>query len=200
MLIVSVQGKREITNTEIIRDCINAGAEMIRTDKPVKCSVPIIGLKKIKVKDRSKDPYITPTLEDLKNVKNWAMYIAVDCRQENHENLKEIFSYAEYNKIRIVADIADIDDYYNLTKNLWQPYYITTALGVYDSHGMPPYYLMDDLISAGVRPGKIIAEGNINSENRIQRILQKEITNICIGTAISDPYKLTKRYLRAMMN
>lgn len=196
MLIVSVQGLKSETNTDIIHECIRAGADMIRTDKPVYCRVPLIGLNKVKVKDRSKEPYITPDLEHVKRVSKWAMYIAVDCRVEN-KNLDEIFSYCNQNNIKIVADLQKIDDYLALKEKGHFAHYYTTALGVFSTSGIPPYDLMDQLIKEGCQ--NIVAEGNINSENRIKIISDKGIKSICIGDAISNPYKLTKGFNNAIM-
>ena len=196
-LIVSVQGKNSELNTAVIQDCINAGASMVRTDKPVQCRVPIIGLQKIKVSNRARVPYITPMLENVKYVSKWAMYVAVDCRIENRENLVEIFSYATHNNIKIVADLQKIEDYENIVDQGYVPAFVTTALGIFGSAGMPPYDLMDELIVAGCE--NIIAEGNISSANRIAIIKKKGIDYICIGAAISDPYKLTKQFVRDML-
>ena len=197
-LIVSVQGKNTELNTAVIQDCINAGASMIRTDKPVQCRVPIIGLQKIKVSNRARIPYITPMLDNVKYVSKWAMYVAVDCRVENNDNLKEVFSYAKHNNIRVVADLQKIEDYENLVEQGYVPAFVTTALGIFWSEGLPPYNLMDELIVAGCK--NIIAEGNINSANRVTIIKKKGIKHLCIGAAISDPYKLTKRFVHDMLN
>lgn len=195
--IVSVQGKSEQTTTEIARECINAGATMIRTDKPIVCRVPLIGLCKIKVQNPRTMPYITPTITEVKNVANWAKYIAIDCRVENRENLENIFQYCERKKVYIVADLQKNEDYDNLQAMGLIPKYYTTALGVFGTT-VPPYDLMKYLIDNGEK-NKIIAEGNINSENRVSIIRKCGIDKICIGAAISDQYKLTKKYFYAMI-
>ena len=196
--IVSIQGRSSDLTHEMALECISGGATMIRTDKPIHCRVPLIGLWKIKVKSRSKEPYITPSLDYVKKVSKWARFVAVDCRVENVNNLKDIFSYAEHNGIKIVADIQKKADYENLISCGYNPAYITTALGVFGIK-IPPYDLIDFLLENG-ECRRLIAEGNIGSTYHVRNIANKGVDKICIGNAISNTFKLTKKYFHAMMS
>jgi len=196
-IIVSIQGYMPETTQELAKEATNAGAVAIRTDKYIDCPMPIIGLRKIKMNDYDimKEPYITPTINDISIVKKWLHknnFIAIDFRKIN-KNLNEINAYCLENKIDIIADIGDFDDYENIIKNGYTVAYVASTLSVlYNKRFYPDIELVKKLYDAGCR--NIIAEGNYRICKDVEDVLDYGINNVCIGTAISNIYKLTKKY------
>jgi putative N-acetylmannosamine-6-phosphate epimerase len=195
-IIVSIQGYSESTTKEMAKDAISAGAVAIRTDKNIYIhDVPIIGLKKIKVKSFIEQPYITPTIKEIEDVKVWADFIAIDFRILN-KNLSEIVEYCRHNQLNIIADISSMADYKNIIDNNYNISYITTALSVL--YLTKPYFPDKLLIKrlSDVGCTNLIAEGNYQYVDDVREAYQVGSHNVCIGSAISNIYKLTKKYTR----
>lgn len=198
-IIVSIQGYSLNTTQELANNAINAGAVGIRTDKLLNIDIPYIVLKKTKVEkeERIKIPFITPTIEDIQFYENKIdkdkVYIAVDYRVIN-KNLKSVSDYCRQKKIKIVADIANIGDYKNILSNNYYHDYIATTLSVlyYDNKYFPDIWLAQELYNSGCK--NIIAEGNFSKREDVRKVFYYGINNICIGSAISDIYKLTQKY------
>lgn len=193
-LIVSIQGYDSITTETMAREAVNAKAIAIRTDKPISVDVPIIGLQKIDVKDRLAMAYITPTVEDIAIVNDWADYVAVDYRMIN-KDLPQISSYCHDQKIKVIADIYGIEDYVNIKHNNYYYDYIATTMSVYNPRNKrhyPDVRLIKELIAAG--ENRFIAEGNFHTRAQVESAINEGAVNICIGDAISNTYKLTKKY------
>jgi putative N-acetylmannosamine-6-phosphate epimerase len=90
-----------------------------------------------------------------------------------------------------VADIACLDDYKNIINSGYECEYVTTALSVFDRHE-PDLRLVSDLYKIGCK--KIIAEGNFTACWQVAEAYKNGAVNVCIGTAISDIYKNTRRF------
>lgn len=199
-IIVSIQGYSSNTTQELANNAINAGAVGIRTDKLLNINIPYIVLKKTKIEknERLTIPFITPTIEDIQFYENKIdknrIYIAVDYRVIN-KNLKDISDYCRQKKIKIVADIANIGDYKNIITNNYYHDYIATTLSVlyYDNKYFPDVYFAQELYDLGCK--KIIAEGNFSRREDVRKVFYYGINNICIGSAVSDIYKLTQKYV-----
>lgn len=198
-IIVSIQGYNTIATETLAREAVNACAVAIRTDKPIEVDVPIIGLQKVKVGNTGKEAYITPTIEDVEKVGHWADFVAIDYRMCN-KNLNDISDYCKKNKIKVIADIMCFADYENIKENGYQFDYIATTLSVLNP-GNKRYYpdirLVKSLIAAGCR--NLIAEGNYNYRKDVKEVLDSGVHAVCIGTAISDVYKLTRRYTSILL-
>lgn len=193
-LIVSIQGYDSITTETLAREAVNAGAVGIRTDKPVAVDVPIIGLQKINVQNRAEQAYITPTISDVRKVSEWAEYVAIDYRSINQE-IKDISDYCQENEIKVIADIYGIVDYELIKTNNYYYDYIATTLSIYNPRNnrhYPDIKLLEELIAAGET--KIIAEGKYHTRNQVESAIREGVNNICIGDAICNVYKLTKKY------
>jgi len=191
-LIVSIQGYSIATTVELAGNAIRAGAVGIRTDKNMKSEVPTIGVRKIKVQNRDEMAFITVDVEAVKDVARWADLIACDCRCINPK-LMEIAAYCKENRLAWVADIATIDDYKNLIAQGLAPDYVATTLSVLESRFEPDLKLVADLAKAGCK--KIIAEGNYHSPWQVKQAYENGAYNVCIGAAISDVYKNTRRFV-----
>jgi len=194
-IIVSIQGYSKTTIEELAREAQNAGAIAIRTDKKIDTSLPVIGLKKEKGLTPSRQAYITSNVDDIEEVKQWANYVAIDYRRLN-PNLKDINSYCMDNKIKVIADIASIEDYENILKNNYSYEYMATTLSVLYLSSKQRYFPDMELIRKLVKAGetKIIAEGNFNTMSQVREVYALGCNNVCIGTAISNVYKLTKKF------
>ena len=190
-LIVSIQGYSRETTEELTEQAASGGACALRTDKLINCRLPIIGLKKSRVSNPETDPYITATLEDVKAVAAWSKIIAVDFRRANKER-KQISDYSKEMGLCIVADIMEIEDYFDILENEYYHQFVTPALRVFKKSHYPDFEFYENLIEYDCK--NMIAEGNIQTREQVKRCYEMGINNVCIGAAISDVYKLTKKY------
>lgn len=198
-IIVSIQGYNTITTETLAREAVNACAVAIRTDKPITIDIPVIGLQKIKVGNTSREAYITPTVEEVEKISKWADIVAIDYRRCN-KNLKEISDYCRSAGIKVVSDIMCFEDYENIKENSYHFDYIATTLSVL-SPGNRRYYpdkrLVKSLVADGCR--NVIAEGNYDYRKDVREVFNAGVHAVCIGTAISNIYKLTRRYTSILL-
>ncbi len=190
-IIVSIQGYSQRTTQELADNAVAAGAVAIRTDKPIRINVPIIGLNKVKVTDCSKYPYITPDVELIDQVATWANYVAIDYRLCN-TNLQELAEHCQLRGIQVVADIGHMRDYRNIRDNGYYYTYIATTMSVYHKKMYPEKEIVRKI---GKHVKYLIAEGNYRSRRDVQEAFELGAHNVCIGGAISDVYKLTRKYV-----
>ncbi len=189
-LIVSVQGYSRNTSEELIVNISNAGAVAIRTDKKVNSRLPLIGLVKNKVSDRKNIAYITPTLDDVKEVEKYTKIIAIDYRNIN-DDVEEISGYCKEKNLIVIADIGLISDYISIKENGYYYNYVATTLSVlYKDDFLPDINLIHELKNHGC--DKIIAEGNFTKRNQLYEAYEAGAYNVCIGSAITNAYRLTK--------
>lgn len=190
-IIASVQGYSCETTLEMVNACIEAKVIGIRSDTHIDIDVPLIGL--VKKNRRSRwSPYITPDVESISMVESWADYVAVDYRRCNPD-LKEISDYCRDNKLNIIADICQIEDYDNIIENGYYYTYIATTLSVLRRKFkfFPAITLLQQLHSRGEK--NIIAEGNYTSRDHVAQAYNY-CQNICIGGAISGIYKNARKF------
>jgi N-acylglucosamine-6-phosphate 2-epimerase len=159
--------------------------------------VPVIGL--IKAYNDASDVYITPRVDDVINLaKAGASIVAVDATQRtrwNGQTLEEF--YREVRKATSVQLLADIDSVENaqIAAKLGFDAVATTLHGYTDkpSSGLPNL----DLISEVARCVEValIAEGGFASPEAFKHALRNGAWAVCVGTAITNPYLLTKQFL-----
>lgn len=191
-IIVSIQGWSSDTTEEMIIEVANAGAVAVRTDKKVKSRLPLIGLVKQKVEERKNNAYITPTLEDVKEIETWTKYVAVDYRTIN-PNIEEISEYARKKKLIIIADIGRIEDFEAINENDFYYTYIATTLSVlYSKNYNPDLGLIEELQELECE--NIIAEGNFSTRSQVKKAFYMGVNNVCIGNAITNIFKQTKKF------
>jgi N-acylglucosamine-6-phosphate 2-epimerase len=196
-IIVSIQGYKQGTNYELAKEAVSAGASGIKTDKPVyfqenEKSVPIIGCYKIKVQTPAQEAYLTPTVELIKQVSEWCDYVSVDYRKIN-KNLPEISKYCRDNKIKVIADIGLLTDYKNIKENNYYYDFIATTFSVFYKHFRPDLRLLKQLKNNNEK--YILAEGNFSTRAQVKEAYEAGIDYICIGAAISNVYKLTRKFV-----
>jgi N-acylglucosamine-6-phosphate 2-epimerase len=188
-LIVSIQKYSQSTTQELAEKAIEGGAIAIRTDQHIMVDVPVIALEKLE----NKKFYITTTRKAIKNC-IWGQYVAIDSRKGNID-IDLLYSYCHINEINIVADIANIEDVYNLLAicaklKLKTPKFIATTFSMRE--GYPNLLLIQQIKKCTRIP--IIAEGGYSNTAYITAAMQNGANLICIGTAISDIKLITKEY------
>lgn len=189
-IIASIQGYKQVTIEEMAENAISAGAVAIRTDKPIRVNVPLIGLNKIHVNQPEKEAYITPEPELIDRVASWANFVAIDYRALNPK-LKELSDFCRKRKIKVIADIGTYEDFLNIKENDLYYNFIATTFSVFHVRFNPDLRLLKKLIKI---EKNIIAEGNYHTRQAVALAKEIGVHNICIGAAISDVYKLTRRF------
>lgn len=165
--------------------------------------LPVIGI--IKAVYEGSDVYITPTLKEVKDlIRTGCEVIALDCTKRarpNGEILNDLVKFIRENAptVEIMADTADFDD--ALTADELGFDYIGSTMRGYTSYtkGVPlPDY---DFITKLVREfpnRKIIAEGGIWEADQLKKVCECGVYSVVIGTAITRPTDITKRFVGAM--
>jgi len=178
---------------EAAEEISNGGAVAIRCDKDVYTDLPRIGLAKKKNINRQNTPFITCSTDDINSIAEWADYVAIDYRRIN-KGLSDISNYCRKNGIHVIADIGDIDDYKNI-KELGLKYdYIATTLSVLrlQSAHLPDIVLVEQIAKTGEK--MLIAEGNYTTRAHVKAAYDAGASNVCCGQAITNLYKLTRKY------
>ena len=163
-------------------------------------NLPIIGL--IKRYEESCPVYITPLLSDVVELeKAGASVVAIDATgrlRPGGQSLKEFIE--EVRAVSNVALLADVDSVESalLAEELGCEAVATTLSGYTDIpvSGLPNIDLISE-ISKVVRV-PIIAEGGFNKVEDVALAFKAGAWSVCIGTAITNPYLLTKYFLTAL--
>ena len=200
----------------VAKSCVAGGAAAIRTNienvRAIKAavSVPVIGIKKVY---RSGDMItgdfrITPTLKEVEELLSCgADGIAVDGTvRERYDDLTFAKFMEEIRKrwdTLVIADISTVGegvaawkagaDMVGTTLSGYTPYSANPVkFGTLPSPS-PDYDIIRDLCAAGVR--YVVAEGRINSGEKMKRALKAGAHCVVIGTAITEPRKIVKSIL-----
>ena len=163
-------------------------------------NLPIIGL--IKRYEESCPVYITPLVSDVVELeKAGASVVAIDATgrlRPGGQSLKEFIE--EVRAVSNVALLADVDSVESalLAEELGCEAVATTLSGYTDIpvSGLPNIDLISE-ISKVVRV-PIIAEGGFNTVEDVALAFKAGAWSVCIGTAIPNPYLLTKYFLTAL--
>jgi len=193
-IIVSMQGYSYKTLTELAADAVNAGCVALRTDKRLALAddkkVPIVGLRKVDVTDVKTFAYITPTIEDVQLVEPWADLVAIDYRRCN-DNLNQVSRYCRDRKLEVVADVETFEDFQNIKDRGYYYAYVATTLSVFKLLFRPNLRLVEKIAK---EEKNLIAEGNFSSRRDVHEAFELGARAVCIGAAISNVYKLTRKY------
>lgn len=160
--------------------------------------VPVIGIIKAVYDDS--DVYITPTLKEVKEL------LATDCevialdatnrRRPEGERLENLVEYIRKNspKTEIMADCSTFEeakaademgfDYVGSTMRGYTDYTKGTAI--------PDYEFLKKMKRE--LNAKVIAEGGIWEALQLERVLECEPYAVVIGSAITRPMDITKRF------
>lgn len=163
--------------------------------------IPVIGLVKRNYSDS--DVYITPTKKEIDELLEVGTdVIALDAtkrKRPNNEDLKDLFDYIHSNDTLILADVSNFEE--GITAfDLGADMVSTTLSGYtdytqYDLEG-PDMTLVEELAKYTEQP--IIAEGRVNTPEEARITLEKGAYAVIVGSAITRPQLITKRFVDAL--
>jgi N-acylglucosamine-6-phosphate 2-epimerase len=187
------------------------GAVGIRANTPAdiaaikkRSSLPVIGLYKYIYPGY--DVYITPTINEVRQVvEAGADLVAIDMTQMTRPlgiNLKDlVYSIRdEFPETLIVADVSTFDEGVH-AMDLGVDLVSTTMSGYtpYSTQQEKPDIILVRQLSALMRT-PVLAEGRIWTEEECIHCLQEGAHAVVIGTAITRPKEITKRFVKSMQS
>ena len=164
-------------------------------------SIPIVGL--IKLKSEDTPVVITPLLENVYALlEAGADLIAVDAtlRKRVDGTLGNDFvAQAKAIGAQVVADIDNLDSAIAAEKS--GAVAVFTTLSGY-TNGEVPEQPDLDLIKSCVNhcAVPVVAEGRFNSPELVSQAFAAGAWSVCVGSAITDPWLSTKRFIKAINN
>lgn len=163
-------------------------------------NVPIIGLVK---KFRNESPiYITPDVDDILELEQaGATIVALDATERMRPgNVSFTSFFAQLRNQSQIAILADVDtvEAALIAQSIGCDAVATTLSGYTDvpTSKLPNIQLIDDLSKKLQIP--IIAEGGFSSPADVIQAFNAGAWSVCIGTAITNPYLLTKGFVQAI--
>lgn len=163
-------------------------------------NLPVIGLVKRYLD--SCPVYITPLVSDVVELeKAGATIVAIDATgrlRPNGQSLKEfIEAVRAVSTIPLLADVDSVESAV-IAEELGCEAVATTLSGYTDIAvaGLPNIDLIDEISKVVKVP--VIAEGGFNQIADVARAFKAGAWSVCIGTAITNPYLLTKYFLTAL--
>lgn len=166
-------------------------------------SVPVIGLTKLEPTPINwlEKVYISATLNDVKElIKTKAELIAIDgtnrLRADN-STFKEQISLIRESKKVAVADVSTLDDGIRSLES--GAHIVSTTLSGYTKETRykinegPDFQLLEELVQE--LPIPIILEGRIWEVNDVKHAFEIGAFAVVIGTAITRPHLITKRFV-----
>jgi N-acylglucosamine-6-phosphate 2-epimerase len=162
-------------------------------------SIPIIGL--IKLKSENSPIVITPLLEHVYQLlEAGADLIAVDAtlRKRVDGTLGNDFvAQAKAVGAQILADIDDLDSAIAAEKS--GAIAVLTTLSGYTNGPAPEFPDIDLVKSCSSHCAvPVIAEGRYNSPELVSQAFAAGAWSVCVGSAITDPWLSTKRFIKAI--
>ena len=162
--------------------------------------VPVIGL--IKRFDPDCPVYITPLVEDVVELVNaGAEIIAVDATERLRPGNKTFADFVR--QVRQETDVlllADVDSLESalIAESLGCEAVATTLSGYTDipASALPNIRLIEKIASRVSIP--VVAEGGFSNRQSVAEAFTAGAWSVCIGTAITNPYSLTKYFLSAI--
>ncbi len=167
-------------------------------------SLPIIAI--IKRDYPNSDVFITPTMrevDELMTVK--PEIIAIDARDATRPDQITLQAFVQnirqkYPEVLLMADCATLDEM-RIADDLAFDFIGTTLVG-YTSASRGQKIESDDfqLIRQAVAELKrpIIAEGNINTPEKVKRVLELGVFSVVVGSAITRPKWITEQFVQAI--
>lgn len=178
-----------------------AGVRDVRNAKGL-FDIPVIGLTKPAVipANWKEIVYITPSIKDtLDLIKAGADIVAFDGTQRPHEDctINEIIKYIHINKRIAMADISTLEE--GILAQDAGADMISTTLSGYtqnspnESEG-PDFKLLAELVKSLKVP--VVLEGRIWSPEDVQEAFRLGAHCVVIGSAITRPQLITKRFVQ----
>lgn len=178
-------------------------AEGIDDIKQIKSivKIPILGL--IKFESADTPVIITPLIEHVSAlIDAGADMIAVDAtlrKRANGENGSEFVAKAKELGIPILADIDNLESAIAAEKAGAAA--VSTTLAGYTGGPVPAepdLALLENCIRTVTVP--VIAEGRFSTPQDVAAAFKAGAWSVCVGGAITDPYKSTLRFIAGMKN
>ena len=162
-------------------------------------SIPIVGL--IKLKSESTPIVITPLLENVYALLEAGVdLIAVDAtlRKRIDGTLGNDFvAQAKAIGAQVVADIDNLDSAIAAEKS--GAVAVFTTLSGYTNGAVPEFPDIELVKSCSSNCSvPVIAEGRFNSPELANQAFQAGAWSVCVGSAITDPWLSTKRFIKGM--
>ena len=178
-----------------------AGARDVRNAKGL-FDVPVIGLTKPPVipANWKEIVYITPSIKDtLELIKAGADIVAFDGTQRPHDDctIDEIIKYIHINQRLAMADISTLEE--GILAEKAGADMISTTLSGYtqnspnESDG-PDFKLVEELVKSVKAP--VVLEGRIWTPEHVQEAFKLGAHCVVIGSAITRPQLITKRFVQ----
>lgn len=198
--------------TLMAKACVEGGATVLRLSKVkhiknIKKMIKgifVIGLIKKKYEDS--EVYITATTKEVKQlIKLKVDVIALDAtsrKRPNDQTLSELVTYCRKNapKTLLMADCATMEDIKNA--ELLKFDLISTTLRGYtkESAGRSNIENNYEFIKNALKQINIplVAEGGIWEPNQVNELLKLGCYSVVVGTAITRPKEITKRFMKAI--
>lgn len=165
--------------------------------------LPIIGIIK-KVYEDYPDVYITPTIVEVEAlVKSGVEVIALDATNRirpGGESLDSLFEKvrSKYPKQLFMADCSNVEEGIHAAEIGFD--LIGTTMSGYTSYTkgemQPPLNMIEELVRTCGKP--VIAEGNISTPEQLRKVLDLGVLAAVVGSAITRPMLITKRFLAAL--
>jgi N-acylglucosamine-6-phosphate 2-epimerase len=164
-------------------------------------SIPIIGL--IKSKNPNTPVIITPLLEDVYTLlEAGSDLIAVDAtlRKRLDGALgQEFVAQAKAAGAQVLADIDDLNSALESEKS--GAVAICTTLAGYTSDSVPEFPDIDLVKTCSSHCAvPVIAEGRYHSPELVKQAFDAGAWSVCVGSAITDPWLTTKRFIKILNN
>ena len=177
----------------------NSVSDILEIRKEVK--LPVIGIIK-RVYDDS-DVYITPSMKEVDELMTVRPeIIALDATKRMRPGKRSLDFFAEvrakYPEQIFMADCSTLEEGLNAAKIGFD--ILGTTLSGYTSYSkgseLPNMELIQQLVESGEKP--VIAEGGIWTPEQLKHILGTGVLAAVVGTAITRPMEITKRFVNAI--
>lgn len=162
--------------------------------------VPIIGL--VKRYDDTSPVYITPSVSDVIELeKAGATIVAIDATgrlRPGGQTLQEFITQVRLeSNVLLLADVDSVESALE-AEELGCDAVATTLSGYTDVPvaGLPNIDLIAEISKRVSVP--VIAEGGFNQPISVSEAFTAGALSVCIGTAITNPYLLTKQFISAI--
>ena len=178
----------------------NSVSDILEIRKEVK--LPVIGIIKSLYDDS--DVYITPSMKEVDELMTVRPeIIALDATKRmrpGKRSLEDFFAEvrAKYPEQIFMADCSTLEEGLNAAKIGFD--ILGTTLSGYTSYSkgseLPNMKLIQQLVESGEKP--VIAEGGIWTPEQLKHILGTGVLAAVVGTAITRPMEITKRFVNAI--
>lgn len=176
-------------------------AEGLNDIKAIKSvvKIPILGL--IKLESRETPVIITPLLQNVVDlIEAGADMIAIDAtlrKRANGELGPEFLSKARELGVPILADIDNLDA--AIASEKARADAVSTTLAGYTGGAVPnepDLDLVQECVAKLSIP--VIAEGRFSTPEEVKAAFDAGAWSVCVGGAITDPYKSTIRFVKGI--